>query len=73
MKLADEGLILHRHDLGERDLVVTIFSRHHGKIGGLIKVGQKQAQALQPGFMVQFTHARRLVSQLGALKVEVHY
>ena len=70
MKLADEGLILHRHDLGERDLVVTIFSRHHGKIGGLVKVGQKQAQGLQPGFMVQFTHARRLVSQLGALKVE---
>ena len=70
MKIADEGLILHRHELGERDLVVTIFSRQHGKIGGLIKVGQKQAQALQPGFMVQFSHVRRLVSQLGALKVE---
>ena len=70
MKLADEGIILHRHDLGERDLVITIFSRVHGKLGGLIKAGQKQAQGLQPGFMVQFTHARRLVSQLGALKIE---
>lgn len=70
MKLADEGLILHRQDLGERDLVVTIFSREHGKIGGLIKVGQKQSQGLQSGFMVQFTHARRLVSQLGTLKIE---
>lgn len=70
MKLADEGLILHRHNLGERDLVITLFSRHHGKIGGLIKVGQKQAQGLQSGFMVQFSHVRRLVSQLGALKIE---
>lgn len=70
MKIEDEGLILHRYLLGERDLVVTLLSRHHGKISGLIKAGQKQAAGLQPGFMAPFSHVRRLISQLGALKIE---
>lgn len=57
-----EGIVLKRRDLGETDRVVTIFTRHHGKLVGLAKgvrrITSRRAGTLEPATQAVFFFAR---------------
>jgi DNA repair protein RecO (recombination protein O) len=70
MKLEDEGIVLSCTKFGDSSLVLKVFSKNHGVIGGMVR-GQKKNMALaQAGNLIKFFWNARLEEHLGAMQME---
>jgi DNA repair protein RecO (recombination protein O) len=70
MQWKDEGIILSLHPFGERSLIVTLFTKTHGKHSGLVYKSRKNNSFLQPGNIISIEWNARLPEQLGNYKCE---
>jgi DNA repair protein RecO (recombination protein O) len=52
-----EGIVLGRKDVGEADRIITLFSKHHGKIRALAK-GIRRLTSRKGGNLELFNHVR---------------
>lgn len=73
MERTGEGILIGVRPHGETSSVVYIFSEEFGPIAGLFRGGRKKKADLTVGNFVQFTHVRRLESQLGSMRFEVMF
>jgi len=68
-------LVLGVRAFGERDAMVELYCREHGRLRGLVKGGRSQRggmqAALQPFNSVTYEHFRRLDAQLGTVSLEL--
>lgn len=58
----DEGIVLRTIKLGEADRIVTLFTRHHGKVRAVAK-GIRKTKSRFGGRLEPFTHVQLLVYQ----------
>lgn len=67
----DEAIILNVKEFGETSLLLTLFSKEHGKWSGLLKNSNNQSQkaVLQPGNIIKAEWYARIDEQLGTFKV----
>jgi DNA repair protein RecO (recombination protein O) len=72
MQWEAEALILAARPHGETSAIVDVFSRQHGRFGGLVRGGNSRRlrPILQPGNMVQATWRARLSEHLGVMSVD---
>ncbi len=72
MQWEAEALILAMRPHGESSAIVDVFSREHGRFGGLVRGGnsRRHRPVLQPGNMVTATWRARLSEHLGTMTVD---
>lgn len=72
MEWTDEGIVIAARRHGERDAILEVLTRDHGRHLGLVRGGRgpKHAPALQPGNRVALTWRARLEEHLGAFVAE---
>lgn len=68
----DEGIVLAARRHGETSVIAEVFTRHHGRHGGVVRGGisRRIAPALQPGAQVALHWKARIEDHLGAFTVE---
>ena len=67
--LTDDAILLSKRRYGERGVLLTVFTRHHGKRSGFAYSWSKHA-AFQTGMTVTITWKGRTDQHLGTLTVE---
>lgn len=65
MEWNDDAIVLGARHFGEGKLVAEVFSREHGRFGGVVHGGRKALPALQTGNVVRAGWKARLADQLG--------
>jgi DNA repair protein RecO (recombination protein O) len=72
MEWTDEGIVIAARRHGERDAILEVLTREHGRHLGLVRGGRgpKNAPALQPGNRVALVWRARLEDHLGAFTAE---
>lgn len=72
MEWQDEGVILSQRPHGEAAAIVEVFTRAHGRHGGVVRGGasRRMAPHLQPGTQVSARWSARLSEHLGAFAIE---
>ena len=72
MQWEAEALVLAARPHGESSAIVDVFTREHGRFGGLVRGGnsRRQRPVLQPGNMVSATWRARLSEHLGVMTVD---
>ncbi len=65
MQWTDDAIVLGARHLGEGKLVAEVFSREHGRFGGVVHAGRKSQPMLQAGNLVHCGWKARLSEQLG--------
>ncbi len=65
MHWTDHAIVLGARHFGEGKLVAELFSRAHGRFGGIVHGGRRAAPSLQAGNLVHATWKARLADQLG--------
>ncbi len=65
MHWTDHAIVLGARHFGEGKLVAEVFSRAHGRFGGIVHGGRRAAPSLQAGNLVHATWKARLADQLG--------
>ena len=72
MQWEAEGLVLAARTHGESSAIIDVFSRAHGRFGGLVRGGNSRRlrPVLQPGNMVVATWRARLSEHLGTITVD---
>ena len=65
MEWTDDAIVLGARPFGEGKLVADLFTREHGRFGGVVHGGRKAAPALQAGNLVRAGWKARLSEQLG--------
>lgn len=63
-----EAIVLRRHDLGETDLILTMFTRDHGKIRAVAKAARKPGSK-KAGHVELFTQVDLLIARGRSLDV----
>lgn len=73
MQWEDEGIVIAARRHGERDCILEVLTRAHGRHMGLVRSGRgpKHAAALQPGNRLSLVWRARLEDHLGAFTAEV--
>ena len=73
MQWDDERLVIAARRHGERDCILEVLTRAHGRHMGLVRGGRgpKHASTLQPGNRLTLTWRARLEEHLGAFTAEV--
>ena len=73
MQINDSGIILEIRKLGEKSLLLTLFSENHGLIKGAINYRKSSnfERSAQPGNLVEFIWKARLIDHLGTLTLEL--
>lgn len=57
-----EGIVLKRHDYGEADRILTVYTRQHGKITVIAK-GVRRIASRKAGHVELFTHAAMMLAE----------
>ena len=72
MQWEAEALVLAARPHGESSAIIDVFTREHGRFGGLVRGGnsRRQRPILQPGNMVSATWRARLSEHLGIMTVD---
>ena len=70
MEWRDEGVVLSRRLLGERDLVVTLLTREHGRHAGVLRGSSRGQGWLEQGTEVAAEWRARLADHLGHWRLE---
>ncbi len=65
MEWVDNAIVLGARPFGEGKLVAEVFSREHGRYGGVVHAGRKMQPVLQAGNLVHAGWKARLSEQLG--------
>ncbi len=65
MEWVDDAVVLGARPFGEGKLVAEVFSREHGRYGGVVHAGRKMQPILQAGNLVHAGWKARLSEQLG--------
>lgn len=65
MEWVDQAIVLGARPFGEGKLVAEVFSREHGRFGGVVHAGRKSQPILQAGNIVHAGWKARLADQLG--------
>lgn len=65
MEWTDDAFVLGSKPFGEGKVVAELFTREHGRFGGVVHGGRKAAPALQAGNLVRASWKARLSEQLG--------
>ncbi|MEZ6021954.1 MAG: recombination protein O N-terminal domain-containing protein [Hyphomonadaceae bacterium] len=65
MEWVDDAIVLGARHFGEGKLVAEVFSREHGRFGGVVHAGRKSQPILQSGNLVHAGWKARLADQLG--------
>lgn len=65
MEWVDNAIVLGARHFGEGKLVAEVFSREHGRYGGVVHAGRKSQPILQAGNVVHAGWKARLSEQLG--------
>ena len=65
MEWTDTAIVLGARPFGEGKLVAEVFSREHGRFGGVVHAGRKSQPILQAGNVVHCGWKARLSEQLG--------
>jgi DNA repair protein RecO (recombination protein O) len=65
MEWIDNAIVLGARQFGEGKLVAEVFSREHGRYGGVVHAGRKSQPMLQAGNLVHAGWKARLSEQLG--------
>ena len=65
MQWIDDAVVLGARHFGEGKLVAEMFSREHGRYGGVVHAGRKSQPILQSGNLVHAGWKARLSEQLG--------
>ncbi|MBL8537241.1 MAG: DNA repair protein RecO [Hyphomonadaceae bacterium] len=65
MEWTDAAIVLGAKPFGEGKLVAEVFSREHGRYGGVVHAGRKSQPVLQAGNLVHCGWKARLSEQLG--------
>jgi len=65
MEWAGDAIVLGARHFGEGKLVAELFSREHGRFGGVVHAGRKSQPILQAGNIVHTGWKARLSEQLG--------
>jgi DNA repair protein RecO (recombination protein O) len=65
MEWVDDAIVLGARHFGEGKLVAEVFSREHGRYGGVVHAGRKTLPILQAGNLVHAGWKARLSEQLG--------
>lgn len=65
MQWTDDAIVLGARHFGEGKLVAEVFSREHGRFGGVVHAGRKSQPLLQAGNLVHCGWKARLSEQLG--------
>lgn len=65
MEWTDAAIVLGSRPFGEGKLVAEVFSREHGRYGGVVHGGRRAAPTLQGGNLVHAGWKARLADQLG--------
>jgi DNA repair protein RecO (recombination protein O) len=65
MEWVDDAIVLGARHFGEGKLVAEVFSREHGRYGGVVHAGRKSQPILQAGNLVHVGWKARLADQLG--------
>ncbi|ANP44639.1 DNA repair protein RecO [Candidatus Viadribacter manganicus] len=65
MEWVDDAIVLGARPLGEGKLVAEVFSREHGRYGGVVHAARKSQPILQAGNLVHVGWKARLSEQLG--------
>ncbi len=65
MEWTDNAIVLGARHFGEGKLVAEVFSREHGRFGGVVHAGRKSQPILQAGNVVHCGWKARLAEQLG--------
>ncbi len=60
--LRTEAVVLRRHDLGETDRILTLFTAHHGKLRAVAK-GIRRPTSKLGGHLELFTHSQILLAR----------
>ncbi|MGH6717759.1 MAG: DNA repair protein RecO, partial [Alphaproteobacteria bacterium] len=73
MHWSDEGFVLGARRYGESAVVLSVFTRDHGRHAGLVRggAGRRLAPVVQTGNRVAVTWRARLAEHLGSLVVEL--
>lgn len=72
MEWQDEGVILTARPHGETSVIVEVFTRAHGRHGGVVRGGasRRMAPHLQPGTQVSAGWSARLSEHIGTFVIE---
>lgn len=72
MQWEADALVLAARPHGESSAIVDVFTRAHGRFGGLVRGGnsRRQRPVLQPGNMVNASWRARLSEHLGVMTVD---
>lgn len=65
MEWTDDAIVLGAKHFGEGKLVAELFTREHGRYGGVVHGGRRAQPVLQPGNLVRAGWKARLADQLG--------
>jgi DNA repair protein RecO (recombination protein O) len=65
MEWTDDAIVLGAKHFGEGKLVAEVFSREHGRYGGVVHGGRRAQPMLQAGNLVRASWKARLADQLG--------
>lgn len=71
MQFDDHGIILSARKHSESNLIVRIFTREHGVVGGLVRSVKKHGAVAQAGNLVECHWNARLEEHLGNWKLEL--
>lgn len=71
MQFDDTGIILSARKHSESNLIVRIFTREHGVVGGLVRSVKKYGAVAQAGNLVECNWNARLEEHLGSWKLEM--
>lgn len=67
-KLIDEGIVVHKRLFSESKAIVSVFTREHGRISGMLRLSKKEP--LDIATLGKVTWNARLSDQLGILTFE---
>ena len=70
MEFKDKGIVLDIKPFQERGMVVRVFSRNHGVVGGFLQRSRSIKSVLNAGSVLSFSWKARLQDQLGYLNIE---
>jgi DNA repair protein RecO (recombination protein O) len=75
LSFTDESLILTVDKYGDHDAIVSLFTRQHGLVRGVIKRGltSKSRADVQPATLVEATWKARLPEHMGSVTVEARH
>ena len=72
MQWEDDGIVIGNRPYGDRQMIVTLLTRHHGKASGMIRrSAQNRGHAFFPGTVVSVVWKGRLVEHVGSFSLEV--